>query len=169
VGDLHQPLHVSRSSDRGGNSIHVKFEVGNATFPHGTLRRRHNHHHQAENLHAVWDDAIIETCLKESFFDSRVALENFLFEMIEQAKNTGEWDAWVSCPDGGSRACTTLWAEESLEYALLWAYANVDGSEIMDGTTLSRDYFDSRLPIVKLRLAVAGARLATTLEICLKQ
>jgi hypothetical protein len=25
IGDIHQPLHVSRESDRGGNTIHVSF------------------------------------------------------------------------------------------------------------------------------------------------
>jgi hypothetical protein len=41
VGDMHQPLHVGRSEDRGGNDIHVLFE-GDST-----------------NLHAVWDSGLI--------------------------------------------------------------------------------------------------------------
>ncbi|WP_346840000.1 S1/P1 nuclease [Microbulbifer sp. SAOS-129_SWC] len=40
VGDLHQPLHTGRATDRGGNDIAVSF-FGFAT-----------------NLHAVWDTAI---------------------------------------------------------------------------------------------------------------
>ncbi len=42
VGDLHQPLHVAREEDKGGNLIHVLFE-GDST-----------------NLHAVWDTKLIE-------------------------------------------------------------------------------------------------------------
>ncbi len=42
VGDLHQPLHVSRASDRGGNSIRV------------------NHRGSETNLHAFWDTDLIE-------------------------------------------------------------------------------------------------------------
>ncbi len=42
VGDIHQPLHVGRPEDRGGNSTRVKFE-GKST-----------------NLHAVWDSAFIK-------------------------------------------------------------------------------------------------------------
>ncbi len=42
VGDLHQPLHCSHASDRGGNDIKVEFE-GTPT-----------------NLHSVWDTEIIE-------------------------------------------------------------------------------------------------------------
>ena len=41
VGDLHQPLHMGRNADRGGNDIHVTF-FGRPT-----------------NLHAVWDTGII--------------------------------------------------------------------------------------------------------------
>jgi hypothetical protein len=42
VGDLHQPLHVGRPGDRGGNEVKVKW-FGRAT-----------------NLHAVWDSAMVE-------------------------------------------------------------------------------------------------------------
>jgi hypothetical protein len=42
VGDIHQPMHVSRSEDLGGNRIRVQW-FGDAT-----------------NLHAVWDDRLVE-------------------------------------------------------------------------------------------------------------
>lgn len=43
VGDLHQPLHVGRGEDRGGNSIKVKWFRSNT------------------NLHSVWDTKMIES------------------------------------------------------------------------------------------------------------
>jgi hypothetical protein len=43
VGDIHQPLHVGRRADRGGNSIDVTL-FGQAT-----------------NLHSVWDAGIIDS------------------------------------------------------------------------------------------------------------
>ncbi|WP_299668612.1 S1/P1 nuclease [uncultured Polaribacter sp.] len=43
VGDLHQPMHIGRREDKGGNSIQVQW------FGEGT------------NLHAVWDTKMIET------------------------------------------------------------------------------------------------------------
>jgi len=43
VGDLHQPLHSAKSSDRGGNSVTVRFK-GRKT-----------------NLHALWDGALLQT------------------------------------------------------------------------------------------------------------
>ena len=45
VGDVHQPLHVGRRNDRGGNSISVKWL--NQSKP--------------SNLHRVWDSLIIDT------------------------------------------------------------------------------------------------------------
>ncbi|GGB17807.1 hypothetical protein GCM10011511_47020 [Puia dinghuensis] len=42
VGDLHQPMHVSRAEDRGGNTIQLNYK-GNGT-----------------NLHSVWDGNLID-------------------------------------------------------------------------------------------------------------
>ncbi len=42
VGDIHQPLHVSRRGDRGGNDIKVKWL------------------NEPTNLHSVWDEKLID-------------------------------------------------------------------------------------------------------------
>jgi len=42
VGDAHQPMHVSRAEDKGGNTIQVRFDNG------GT------------NLHSLWDSKLID-------------------------------------------------------------------------------------------------------------
>jgi hypothetical protein len=42
VGDLHQPMHVSREEDKGGNTIQVNYEG------------------QGTNLHALWDSKLID-------------------------------------------------------------------------------------------------------------
>ena len=56
IGDLHQPLHVGYSSDKGGNSLQLLFND------------------KKTNLHSLWDSGIIEKkeitledCLKEPF------------------------------------------------------------------------------------------------------
>ena len=41
VGDAHQPMHISRAADRGGNLIHITF-LGKAT-----------------NLHSLWDSGLL--------------------------------------------------------------------------------------------------------------
>jgi hypothetical protein len=42
IGDLHQPMHISRAEDKGGNTIQVQFD-GKGT-----------------NLHSLWDSKLIE-------------------------------------------------------------------------------------------------------------
>ena len=42
VGDIHQPMHVGRASDRGGNDLRVMF------------------FNRQTNMHAVWDSGIIQ-------------------------------------------------------------------------------------------------------------
>ncbi len=41
LGDLHQPLHIGRKEDKGGNSIQVQW------------------HGRGSNLHSVWDESLI--------------------------------------------------------------------------------------------------------------
>lgn len=42
VGDLHQPMHISRAEDKGGNTIQLNYEG------------------QGTNLHALWDSKLID-------------------------------------------------------------------------------------------------------------
>jgi hypothetical protein len=42
IGDAHQPMHVSRKEDKGGNTIQVRFD------------------NQGTNLHSLWDSKLID-------------------------------------------------------------------------------------------------------------
>jgi hypothetical protein len=42
VGDAHQPMHVSRKEDKGGNTIQVRFD------------------NQGSNLHSLWDSKLLD-------------------------------------------------------------------------------------------------------------
>jgi hypothetical protein len=42
VGDAHQPMHISRKEDKGGNTIQVRFD------------------HKGTNLHSLWDSRLID-------------------------------------------------------------------------------------------------------------
>jgi hypothetical protein len=44
IGDIHQPFHVGRSEDQGGNKIKVLWQPNDAT-----------------NMHSVWDSKLIES------------------------------------------------------------------------------------------------------------
>ncbi|MFI0491177.1 S1/P1 nuclease [Flavobacterium sp.] len=87
IGDLHQPLHVGYSSDKGGNSLQLRFND------------------KGTNLHSLWDSGIIESkeitfedCLKEQFSKrdlrklSRINVLNWAKEsrvFLDQVYNTG--------------------------------------------------------------------------------
>jgi len=74
---------------------------------------------------------------------------------------------WLSCPYGGNQPCTAAWGEESFDQAMMWAYRDVDGGEIVNGSSISEMYYLTRVPIVRERLAIAGLRLAATLAMAL--
>jgi hypothetical protein len=173
VGDIHQPLHAARASDMGGNTISVHFNQSSSETSGERLQSRRDsrralrHSHHSSNLHSVWDSSIIEKAMRDDYSGSREAMEEDILHFIRktQDSNSDEWNTWMACPDGGSRECTSQWGEESLNYALTWAYSNVDGTEVQEGDELSTGYYETRLSIVKERLAAAGVRLAQTLEI----
>lgn len=52
IGDIHQPLHVSFADDRGGNSLDVTMSGRCGTAPY-----------RPANLHAVWDNCLLEAGL----------------------------------------------------------------------------------------------------------
>ncbi|KAF5207605.1 Endonuclease [Thalictrum thalictroides] len=139
IGDIHQPLHVGFTSDRGGNTIDV----------HWYTRK--------QVLHHVWDANIIETS-EERFQDSNV--DEFI-DAIQQ-NITGTWaeqvPGWETC-SRNETTCPDVYASESIKAACAWAYKGVS-----EGSTLEDDYFLSRLPVVNLRLAQGGVRLAATLN-----
>ncbi|KAL1223319.1 Endonuclease 2 [Cardamine amara subsp. amara] len=138
MGDIHQPLHVSFASDKGGNTIEVHW-----------YRRK-------ANLHHIWDSSIIETA-EEDLYNAE------LEGMVDAIKKniTTEWadqvKIWESCTN--KTACPDIYASEGIKAACDWAYKGVT-----EGDTLEDEYFYSRLPIVYQRLAQGGVRLAATLN-----
>jgi hypothetical protein len=114
VGDIHQPLHASRSSDKGGNDfhVHVDFPVGQS---HVSLPSETYIQHKAWNLHSVWDTAIIEHAIDLTYSSSREAFENHLEDISHSVKYNNDVIRWLQCPDGRSKDCTIQWGEESFQ------------------------------------------------------
>ena len=72
VGDIHQPLHVGKGEDRGGNDIKVKW-FGKDT-----------------NLHRVWDTEMINTYMMSYTEFTAHLNENFDSSKIEM-KSEDQW------------------------------------------------------------------------------
>ena len=97
VGDVHQPLHVSRASDRGGNEIGVRF-FG-----------------EEDQLHSVWDREILDRGTQRWF--SFLEPEEFWLARVADDLELSRAEA-----AGWSRGNAMSWAQESLELAFSNAY-----------------------------------------------
>ncbi|MCL7035644.1 hypothetical protein MKW94_000607 [Papaver nudicaule] len=139
IGDIHQPLHAGFLGDLGGNTIPIHW-FGMRT-----------------NLHRVWDNMIIETAMK-NFYSSDLAI---MIEAVNK-KITDTWSedisSWENCTSINT-VCPDPFASESIDLACKYAYPGATPN-----STLSDEYFLSRLPIVEKRLAQGGVRLASTLN-----
>jgi S1/P1 Nuclease len=163
VGDLHQPLHGSTNSDRGGNCVPVKYFGRN---PHD----RNNSY--TPNLHHVWDTEIPESQMQGAdpaeFADT-----------LDAAFQTS-FAAWQQ---GGMQL--DAWAWESHDHALETAYGalgkpiaaepdvpinscaddnNIGDRMLHKHIVIAAVYRDQAAPVVEERLAQAGIRLAMILN-----
>ncbi|THF97474.1 hypothetical protein TEA_029202 [Camellia sinensis var. sinensis] len=88
IGDIHQPLHVGFTSDKGGNTIDVHW------YTRKTV------------LHHVWDDSIIMTSEDRSYNSNVDGLIDAIKKNI-----TGEWadqvQTWEDC-SGNQTACPDM-------------------------------------------------------------
>ncbi|GAA0143131.1 hypothetical protein LIER_03886 [Lithospermum erythrorhizon] len=135
VGDIHQPLHVGFLGDEGGNTIIVHWYTRKA------------------NLHHIWDTEIIQSALK-TFYNAD--LPTMIQSIQKNIIDDWAFEEWENC---NKTVCPNPYASESISLACKFAYRNAT-----PGTTLGDDYFLSRLPVVEMRLAQGGVRLAAILN-----
>ena len=102
VGDIHQPLHVGRRDDRGGNDITVKW-FG-----------------QPKNLHAVWDSAIIEN-QKLSYTEYANFLNNYSADTIKLWQSA-EYLDWAK--DSKAKRANVYNFSEDKELSYKYVYKN---------------------------------------------
>ncbi|XP_027360220.1 endonuclease 2-like [Abrus precatorius] len=138
MGDIHQPLHCGFTSDKGGNTINVHW------------------YKRKQNLHHVWDVSIIDTQI-ERFYDDIVDFTDAIQKNITKVW-ADDVEEWENCSNDDI-SCPAIYASESSIDACKWAY-----KDVTEDSVLEDDYFLSRYPIVNLRLAQGGVRLAATLN-----
>lgn len=76
LGDIHQPMHMGRASDRGGNYHNVKF------FKNG------------KNLHSVWDSSILESSHKWSHTEWQEEIDRLNEERERELLEGGTPATW---------------------------------------------------------------------------
>ncbi|CAI9096182.1 OLC1v1032267C1 [Oldenlandia corymbosa var. corymbosa] len=139
MGDIHQPLHVGFTSDRGGNTIDVHWYTRKSV------------------LHHVWDNNIIDTA-EERYDDSDVTELIDAIQTNITLKGNYRVKTWEGCTTGNP-PCPDVYATESIKAACNFAYKGVTEESVLEDP-----YFLTRVPIVYLRLAQGGVRLAATLN-----
>lgn len=128
VADVHQPLHIGRWEDHGGNRISVSW-FG-----------------QASNLHAIWDDGLID---KEGLDAAEVSdyIQNVSIEKKSAWENTVYLD----------------WAKES-KGLRGQAYDFGHHNAGMDAPSLGEEYLSRNKDTITQRLAQSTIRLAAKLN-----
>jgi S1/P1 Nuclease len=127
IGDIHQPFHTY-GDDRGGNGISVTF-LGSSIC--GTFKC---------NLHAVWDDQIIE--------DQNLSEKKYTERLLQEIKDNN-WERL----SGGE---PTTWANASHHYA--------EEAVAPNGALITHVYVAEESKIVDAELALGGLRLARVLN-----
>ncbi|CAD6232463.1 unnamed protein product [Miscanthus lutarioriparius] len=79
IGDIHQPLHVGFTSDKGGNTIDVHW------YTRKTV------------LHHVWDSSIIQTAEDDFYGDSVAGYIDTLKKNITQGEWSEQVSSWEAC------------------------------------------------------------------------
>ncbi|WP_185903133.1 S1/P1 nuclease [Bacteriovorax stolpii] len=122
MGDLHQPLHVGIAEDRGGNTVRLRWFKGET------------------NLHAIWDESIVD------------------FEQLSYTEYSTYLNHFTSDEKKDYSKGTFLdWAKESQD--LRGLVYDTGGSE-----NLTYEYHFRMKPTMELRLRQAGIRLASLLN-----
>lgn len=114
VGDMHQPLHVGRAEDRGGNDIKVKWQS------------------KSTNLHRVWDSQLIDS-YKMSY--SELA-ENAAYLTKNEIKSLQEGSVvdWVNANQQMAQVVYASVEEvQNLQYGYSYKYLNVARSQMQIG------------------------------------
>ncbi len=161
VGDIHQPLHVSFADDRGGNKIDKSGKCS------------------ADNLHAVWDNCIVE----RKVLTTRRKSNNLGWSRFTRAyRAADELQTQISDIQREQWPASKVWewAAESYEIVRLpevkycelrdglCAYS--DGSDLYGPGVSKRnvqiddEYLERFAPLVETQLMKAGVRLAAMIN-----
>jgi hypothetical protein len=166
VGDVHQPLHAITNNDEGGNCVPVAF------FNAQPQLRNPQTESYAPNLHAVWDTNILEraTTGKTVYQVANDLDRSFQSKMAPWQKGPANVDAWAW--ESYQLAMQTVYGKlptpdpvETPQRVTSCAADNHISARMLKLNEQLQDaYQNVTVPIVRVRLAQGGARLAMLLN-----
>jgi len=141
VGDIHQPLHAATNADRGGNLVHVAL---------AGVRTRGR-----ENLHRAWDNDLVKEALHAR---NRQQPPGNIDALAAEARQLAA-DAGQGSPDSWARESNNLARNVAYRFVGFACNSVPPGIVVLDAA-----YQQEAEDIVRERLLLAGARLATLLN-----
>ncbi|WP_163516440.1 S1/P1 nuclease [Gelidibacter japonicus] len=111
VGDLHQPLHIGREEDRGGNDIKVQWQFKDT------------------NLHRVWDSQMIESY--NMSYSELAANAEFISKKQIKFLQQGSVIDWVNSTQNLTKTIYSSVEEgENLRYAYSYEYLDIARTQL---------------------------------------
>ena len=166
VGDLHQPLHAVSNNDLGGNCVPVAF------FDEVPQLRNQQLEIYSPNLHAVWDTSILEKDTEGKTVDQLASEldESFRGKIARWQKAPPEIDAWawesylLAQKDAYGKLPARIPSETPQAVTSCADDNHLSARMLQLNERLAEPYQLASAPIVRARLAQAGARLASLLN-----
>ncbi|WP_062053401.1 S1/P1 nuclease [Aquimarina longa] len=114
IGDLHQPLHVGRGEDKGGNDIQVRW------FREGS------------NLHRVWDSEMLDY-YGMSYTELSVNMNTLSKEQIKDIQNGTTLDWVYESQKLAKQVYVSANVGEKLSYKYMYDYFPIVRSQLQKG------------------------------------
>jgi len=166
VGDLHQPLHAATNNDEGGNCVPVAF------FEQLPQLRNPQNASYAPNLHGVWDVNILaKASMGEPVEQVAAGLEqSFGKEISHWQRGAADLDAWawesyqLAAKDAYGKLPVRIAVETPQPVTSCTDDNHIAERMLKLNERLTDTYQNIAAPVVRQRLAQAGARLALLLN-----
>jgi len=115
IGDLHQPMHVARQSDLGGNRVRVQW------------------FNQPSNLHKVWDEQLVE--FQQLSYTEYARVLNYTTKLQRQALQKQPIAEWIF---DTYQQCQKVYAgikedNQKLSYRYNYDYAGMLNDQLLKG------------------------------------
>jgi hypothetical protein len=166
VGDLHQPLHATTNNDEGGNCVPVAFIE---TVPQ--LRNPQSENY-APNLHGVWDTNILEKATAGKTVEQVTADldKSFRVKIARWLRGSADIDSWawesylLAWKKAYGKLPVRIPVEAPQPVTSCADDNHVSARMLKLNEHIVEPYQSMGAPIVRQRLAQAGARLALLLN-----
>jgi len=166
VGDMHQPLHGATNNDQGGNCVPVAF------FDMPPQLRNPQSESYAPNLHGVWDTNILARATTGKNVEQVAADldQSFSKEIARWQKGKADVDAWawesyqLAAKNVYGKLPTPIAAEAPQPIKSCADDNHISARMLKLNEHLEEPYQGMAAPVVRQRLAQAGARLAMLLN-----